>query len=307
MAKRILAFGNPVYDVISTPALVRSDRVLSGCSTNACLAVARLGVNATLVGTVGEDYKDILEADLRERKVDFHLLPSGQTGGFSLIYYDDHGNRELTLLGVADPIQAYTGGFEGVDFILIGPILGEVNADLVKKLRAETDLPILTDPQGLLRSQNEGQIYHEMTRDFVEIAKVSTIVKANELETKVVTGIDPRIDPEGAVKALYGFGCKIAVTTIAEAGSIIYDGERLYPIPAFKTDAIDPTGAGDTYAAGFMVKYMENPHDLTAVGCFASSVASVMVENSGPDFPLTRAEADRRQAILLSQPKILGI
>jgi hypothetical protein len=52
---------------------------------------------------------------------------------------------------------------------------------------------------------------------------------------------------------------------------------------------------------------MENPHDLTAVGCFASSVASVMVENSGPDFPLTRAEADRRQAILLSQPKILGI
>jgi len=307
LAKRILAFGNPVYDVISTPALVRSDRVLSGCSTNACLAVARLGVQATLVGSVGPDYKDTLEKDLQARHVDYHLLPSGQTGGFSLIYYDDHGNRELSLLGVADPIRSFTGGYEGFDFILIGPILGEVDSALVSQVRVATDLPILTDPQGLLRNQNNGQIYHEMTRDFVEIAKISTIVKANELETKVVTGIDPRLDPEAAVKALYAFGCKIAVTTIAEAGSIIYDGQRFYPIPAFKTDAIDPTGAGDTYAAGFITKYMESPDDLTAVGCFASAVASVMVENSGPDFPLTRAEADRRQAVLLSQPKILGL
>ena len=129
LAKRILAFGNPVYDIISTPVLVRSERILSGCSTNACLAATRLGVNATLVGMVGGDYKETLEADLRERKVEFHLLPSGQTGGFSLIYYDGHGNRELTLLGVADPILEYNDGFDGVDFILIGPILGEVNAD----------------------------------------------------------------------------------------------------------------------------------------------------------------------------------
>ena len=307
MAIRILALGNPVYDVISTPELVRSERVLSGCSTNACLAAARLGVNATLVGTVGTDYKERLEHDLQDRNVDYCLFPSRETGGFSLIYYDDHGSRNLTLLGVADAIAGYGDPLDPFDFILIGPILGEVNAALVKKIHSATHLPILTDPQGLLRNQNNGEIYHEMTQDFIEIAKLSTIVKANELETKVVTGIDPRVDPQGAVKALYQFGCKIAVTTIAEAGSIIYDGECLYPIPAYATNAIDPTGAGDTYAAGFMVKYMENPHDLTAVGCFASAVASVMVENSGPDFPLTRDEADRRQAILLGQPKTLNL
>jgi sugar/nucleoside kinase (ribokinase family) len=307
LEKRILAFGNPVYDVISTPALVRKDRVLSGCSTNACLAAALLGVRATLVGTVGKDYQAALEADLRQRNIEYHLQPSSQTGGFSLLYYDNQGNRELTLLGIADPIRFYSNGYREVDFILIGPILGEVNADLVRQIKAETDTPILTDPQGLLRNQNNGQIYHEMTRDFVDIAKMSTIVKANELETRVVTGIDPRIDPEQAVKALHKFGCKIAVTTIAEAGSIIYDGEKIYLIPAYKTNAIDPTGAGDTYAAGFVTKYMESPDDLTAVGCFASAVASVMVENSGPDFPLSRAEANRRQEILLKQPKVLGL
>jgi hypothetical protein len=51
-----------------------------------------------------------------------------------------------------------------------------------------------------------------------------------------------------------------------------------------------------------MVRYLETPDDLLACGCFASAVASVMVENSGPEFPLTRAEADRRTAVLLSGP-----
>jgi sugar/nucleoside kinase (ribokinase family) len=143
---------------------------------------------------------------------------------------------------------------------------------------------------------------HEMSQAFVAIAAYSTIIKANEVETRVATGINPRQDPEGAVKALYQFGGNIAVVTLAEAGSIIYDGQRIYPIPPYTTQAIDPTGAGDTYAAGFMVKYLETPDDLIAVGRFASAVASVMVENTGPNFPLTRLEADRRAQFLQSLP-----
>jgi sugar/nucleoside kinase (ribokinase family) len=104
------------------------------------------------------------------------------------------------------------------------------------------------------------------------------------------------------VRALHAFGCKIAIVTLAEAGSIIFDGTRIYEIPPYEVDAIDPTGAGDTYAAGFMVKYLETPDDLTGVGCFASCVSSIMVSNSGPDFPLTRAEVERRQKTLLDGP-----
>ncbi len=93
MAKRILALGNPVYDVISTPELVRNDRVLSGCSTNACLAAVRLGVNATLVGTVGADYKERLEQDLKKRDVDYCLLPS-ETDGLFLKASSDTGTQQ---------------------------------------------------------------------------------------------------------------------------------------------------------------------------------------------------------------------
>ncbi len=199
MKKRILAFGNPVYDVISTPSIVRSERILSGCSTNACLAVACLGEQSTLVGTVGEDFRARLESDLAQRRVDYELLPSKETGGFSLIYYDDHGNRHLTVLGTADPIPSHVDGTASADIILIGPILREIGAELVAHIRGRSQAPMLVDPQGLLRGIKDGKIYHENTADFAKIARVATVVKANELETKVVTGIDPREDPEGAV------------------------------------------------------------------------------------------------------------
>ncbi len=300
-SKTILAFGNPVYDLISTPALRRSDRVLSGCSTNACLAASKLGEKSILIGTVGSDFNQQLARDLDQWRIASRLYPSTQTGGFSLLY-DERGNRDLAILGVADPIPPSADGFQHADFVLIGPILGETGPALIHHIRNVLTAPILLDPQGLLRVLHNGQVHHEHTQEFDEIAALSTIVKANELETQVITGIDPRQDPEGAVRALYRFGGKIAVVTLAEAGSVIFDGQDIIQIPPYTTNAIDPTGAGDTYAAGFMVKYLETPQDLAAVGCFASAVASVMVENSGPEFPLTRQEADRRTAHLLEGP-----
>ena len=306
MKKTILAFGNPVYDLIITPYLQQNTRILSGCSTNACLAATKLGERAILAGRVGADFEALLQSDLKGWGIESQLFPSRQTGGFHLVY-DRRGDRTLSILGIADPLPAVVNGFSAIDFVLIGPILGEISADLVDQLRKTVQAPILVDPQGLLRRHQDGVIYHEHTPEFDRIARMATVVKANELETRVVTGIDPRSNPEEAVRALRAFGCQIAVVTLAEAGSIIYDGASVIPIPAYETNAIDPTGAGDTYAAGFMVKYLETPQDLRAVGCFASAVASVMVENSGPDFPLTRGEADRRAAALLNLPPALRL
>jgi hypothetical protein len=72
--KRILAFGNPVYDIISTPAFRRSDRILSGCSTNACLAATKLGEDAMLVGTVGADFASQLGKELTRYNIVHNLL-----------------------------------------------------------------------------------------------------------------------------------------------------------------------------------------------------------------------------------------
>ena len=54
----ITAIGNPVYDYIKTARVTPSGRVLSGCSTNAALALAKLGEEVTLIGAIGDDYRD---------------------------------------------------------------------------------------------------------------------------------------------------------------------------------------------------------------------------------------------------------
>ncbi len=303
MPQKVICYGNPVYDLITTPQIQTSDRVLSGCSTNACLGLSKLGLATYLVGNVGDDYSSALKQDLTRRNIGFELYHSAQTGGFQLEYYDDQGNRNLSVLGEAGDIQFAIPPFlKDADLVLFGPILGEVSAEFGRQLRQHTSAPFFLDPQGTLRKIKDGKVTHEMTEDFKELTRMSRVVKANELETHTVTGLDPRSNPRKAVEALHRFGAEISIVTLAEAGSVIFDGKSYYEIPPYITNAIDPTGAGDTYAAGFCYQYLQDATDLLAAGCFGSAVASVMVENSGPDFPLTLDEAITRQKKLLQGP-----
>lgn len=296
---RIVAFGNPVYDEIITPAVRTTGRVLSGCSTNACLALARLGRETALVGRVGVDYYDRLVTDLGRYGVRPLAAPAEETGGFRLVY-DSRGDRTLDLLGVAGAIEEVPAESSTADLIIIGPILQETPISLVEAIRAATQAPLVLDPQGLLRRLGPGRrVEHFAPADFAAVARHCLVVKANELEAQVLTGVDPRAEPAEAAAKLRAFGCGIAIVTLAEAGSFIDSGDQQLRIPAFPTDARDPTGAGDTYMAGFIHSYLERPDDLYRAGCTGAATASIWIEHTGPDAPISAAEVNRRTAVLL--------
>lgn len=294
----IIAIGNPVFDLIKTEQTQTDGRILSGCSTNFCLAFARLGVRTTLVGNVGPDFKSGLEADLRKYGVDYITYDSPESGGFSLRYYGDKGERELTLLGEAGSITNFPEELEYADWVVIAPILGEVDLAYIEKIKARTSARIFLDPQGILRYSDNGLIGHRKMNEIEKIISMCDIVKPNELECKILTGIDPRQDYKTPAEMLKSWGAGLVVITLAEQGSVVYDGEQFFKVPALATNAIDPTGAGDTYAAGFMYGVIRG-YASEDCGLLGSAVASVMVENTGPDFPLTKAEAlDRMKKIL---------
>ena len=293
-----VSIGNPVYDFIQTPMVSTGTRVLSGCSTNACLAWAKLGEPTALVGRVGADYAGRLTSDLTHYGIEYELNTCAETGGFHLVY-DHRGDRTLDVLGVADPITTFPERFENADFILIGPILGEIPLDLVAEIRQRASAPLLLDPQGFVRRAVDGRVERYRNPTIEKVIPLCEVVKANEHEAEIITGVNPRQQGAKAVRKLHALGCRIAIVTLAEAGSLIYDGKQMYEIPAYTTVARDPTGAGDTYAAGFIYQYLRTPDDLRTVGYFASAVASVMVEHTGPDFALTLEEAKLRTQTLL--------
>jgi sugar/nucleoside kinase (ribokinase family) len=303
----IIGIGNPVYDFIQTPLVTTHTRVLSGCSTNACLAVRKLGALAGLVGRIGPDFNEQFKADMDRFGIEYELYPTAETGGFGLVY-DETGDRTLEVLGIADPIDEYPIRFKDADFILVGPILGEVPAPLLRQMAAELDAPLMLDPQGMMRRIKNGRIDRYRNPELIEVLPLFDIVKPNEHEARILTGINARQEPEKAVRSLFELmtdGARrpghppVAIVTLAEMGSVIYDGNKVYRIPAFTTIARDPTGAGDTFAGGYIYQFCRTPDDLNKVGCFASAVASVMVEYTGPDFELTLNLAQQRTAALL--------
>jgi len=298
----ITAIGNPVYDYIKTKKIETEGRVLSGCSTNAALALAKLHEDVTLVGTIGRDYHHKFVQKLKEYNIEHKVQISRETGGFSLIYYDDFGNRTLDLLGRAgDMGHIDPEVYEYSDAVLIGPILGEVSLGEIGTIRENFRGLFFCDPQGLLRdADSSGRIHHSKPPMIEEALGEFTIVKPNELEAKVLTGIDCRQDPYKAAEIMKGWGPEIVIVTLAELGSIIYDGLDFIDIPPYRINLVDSTGAGDTYMAGFTYEYLKTA-DLRRAGCFASAVSSIMIEQVGPDFILKEAEVRRRQETLLAQ------
>ncbi|MEK7639629.1 MAG: PfkB family carbohydrate kinase [Patescibacteria group bacterium] len=309
----ITAIGNPVYDHIVTPKITTSERVLSGCSTNAVLALAKLGEQTRIIGAIGPDYKATFEADMQRRGIASILTPSERTGGFALHYYDEFGSRTLRLIDrAADIPSPQHAWYADSAAVLIGPILGEVSFDAIRQIRKDFTGLFFCDPQGLLRGADpEGNIFHEKPKGIEEVLALFNVVKPNELEAEILTGVNCRQNPHRAAEILHSWGCKIVFITLAELGAIVYDGRemvhvppvalpKIQDIPAYPVNLMDATGAGDTSMAGFTFEFLRTG-DITQAACFAAATSSYKIEGSGPNFPIVEQHVRKRAETLMEK------
>ena len=295
----LVGVGNPVYDSIITPFSKTDGRVLSGCSTNACLAARKLGLTKVgLVGCIGPEFKEKFGAEMSAFGIEVSADTSGKgTGGFHLVY-DEKGDRTLDVLGVAGRItpKSLPERFLQTRFMIIGPILGEVDRELVEFLRSSTSSKLFLDPQGLIRSiGSDNRIAHNCDRnEFTKIAGQVDFIKPNEHESKTITGEN---DPELSLGRLREMGAPVPIVTLAERGSLLLDNAKIRRIPAYPTRAIDPTGAGDVYAGSFITHY-SRVGNLAEASLYASAAASIKVEQVGPGFRLSHRVVLERMAVI---------
>ena len=291
----LVGIGNPVYDSIVTPYSRTEGRVLSGCSTNACLAAKKLGLRKVgLIGCIGPDYERTFRNDMKKYGIEARVNASNPgTGGFHLIY-DEKGDRTLDVLGVAGRIMSRSIPEEFLQsrMIIIGPILGEVDSELIEFIRHSTSSKLFLDPQGLVRSIGaDRRIIHKCDWDeFVKLARQVDDLKPNETESQTITG---KADPMLALRRLHEIGVRVPILTLSERGSLHVEDGTLHHIPAYPTKAIDPTGAGDSYAGSFIRQY-ERKDNLLEAALYASAAASIKVEQVGPDFLMTDYEVTQR-------------
>jgi len=133
----------------------------------------------------------------------------------------------------------------------------------------------LADP-GLIRRNKE--FLKEL------VMNKADIVFVNEKEAEEFTGLQE----EEAAREL-GKHCKIAIVKVGKGGSLIYFNENITKIPCYPAQCIDTTGAGDSYAAGFLYGYCNNWNTENS-GKLGSLLASKVVEQKGVGMKNINAE-----------------
>lgn len=216
--------------------------------------------------------------DLELQGIEVKALKSEHTVFFENIYDEDQDHRTQRVRQQADPFSPDQLRDVGAEIFHLGPLVsGDIPVEVIKELAKRGQVSL--DIQGYLREVKDQQVRHIDWVSKREALAHVAILKVNDDEMKVITGIN---DIEAGAKMLADWGVKEVVITLGSKGSVIYTDGVFYTIPVYKPDVItDATGCGDTYMAGYLYKRVKGA-GVQEAGEFASAMAGLKIQSSGP-------------------------
>ena len=216
--------------------------------------------------------------ELTGKGLNVEIIPSKKTVYFENSYGINQNNRTQRVLAKADPFTVEKMQHIEAKIFHLGSLLSDdFSLDVIKYLSKKGILSV--DAQGYLREVRGENVYPIDWCEKKEALKYVHILKVNEHEAKVLTGLD---DYQAAARQLAEWGVKEVLLTLGSEGSIIYAENSFYYIPAYPPkEVVDATGCGDTYMLGYL--YMRNKGvSYEEAGCFAAALSTVKLEKSGP-------------------------
>lgn len=275
--KDICCIGHITKDKIITPR--QTVYMAGGTSFYFSYAFNHLPKNVSfqLVTKLGESEMKSAD-DMRQAGIDVLTYPSRHTVYFENKYGENQNDRTQRVLERADPFTVEEMQNVEAGVFHLGSLLNDdFSTEVVKYLSTKGRISI--DAQGYLREVCGEKVYPIDWTEKREILAHTHIIKVNEHEMEVITGLT---DPHEAAIRLAEWGVKEVCVTLGSEGSIILAEGKFYTIPAYKPrEIVDATGCGDTYSAGYLwcraqgMGYEES-------GKFAAAMCTLKLEHSGP-------------------------
>ena len=264
-----LAIGHVVNDV--TPEGYR----LGGAVTYGALTALNLGLSAAIVTSISPEHS----VDIKGLGLPVHALPAEETTTFQNVY--ESGRRRQVIKAVAGPIAVsdVPEVWRPAPMVLLGPVAGEVSLELTRHF---TDSLVAASIQGWLREWNAtGRVTPKAWdgRDalpYVDVAIVSVDDVSDDHVTDRWAALSPAL-----------------IVTMGRRGARLHAEGRWHQIEPFPADEVDSTGAGDVFAAAYLVRYHET-RDAFESARFASCAASFCVEAVGVAGIPTRRQVEAR-------------
>jgi ribokinase len=247
-----------------------------GSAANTVVGLARLELRTGFVGNVAADREGkFLLDEFGKEGVDINGITISKIGrsGTVMGYIDPKGDRALYVdPGVNDQLDFDDINLEyvsGTEFLHLSSFVAEKPFNAQKRLVAKvSDVKICFDPGALYARKGLATLKPLIKRCYA--------VFPNENEVMLLTGQDYR---EGA-KKLIELGAELVAVKLGKKGCYVSDGNESHLIDAYRVEAVDTTGAGDAFCAGFIYGLIQRK-DLYECGKLGNFVASRCVSKMG--------------------------
>ncbi len=290
----LLVIGTVAFDAIETP-FGKTDKIIGGAATYASLSASYFTKNINIVSVVGDDFLKT-DIDLLHQhgiNTDGLQIIKGQKSFFwSGKYHMDMNSRdtlatELNVLADFDPIVPQN--YQDCEFLLLGNLTPSIQKTVIERLRQRPKLIVL-DTMNFWMSVALPEL-----KDVMTMVDVLTI---NDEEARMLSGEHSLVK---AAQKILAMGPKFLIIKKGEHGALLFHENHVFFAPALPLeDVFDPTGAGDSFAGGF-IGYLAKTRDVSFENMkraiiFASAMASFCVERFGTErlINLTQTEIDAR-------------
>ena len=259
-----------------------------GTSTYFSLALARLGGDVAVLTRMAEADQSRLLAEEHQAGIEVRCGASPDTTEFENRYVDARKDRRVQQVGaVARPFQPQDLGDLRARLFHLGPLTqADMSVEFIQAAAAAGRVSL--DVQGLVRRIDRGAVepcdWPEKARGLAPVS----VLKADEDEARVLTG---ESDPVRSARRLAAWGPEEVLVTRGSRGCVVCYAGGVRSVPAVPpAEAVDPTGCGDTFMAGYVSARLGGADPVSAAR-FGAAAAALKLGHVGP-FDGTRTQVD---------------
>ncbi|HMH21819.1 MAG TPA: PfkB family carbohydrate kinase [Puia sp.] len=290
----LIVVGSMAYDAIETP-FGKTDWIVGGAATYAAYAATNFVKPVNQISIVGNDFAQEEMDELRRRGVNLEgveIVKDKKSFFWSGKYHMDMNSRDtlITDLNVlADFNPIVPASYQDSEFLMLGNIAPSLQASVIGQMKKRPKLIVL----------DTMNFWMDIALDDLKKAiSLVDVLLVNDGEARQLSG---QFSLVKAAKEIQKMGPKYVIIKKGEHGALLFHGDKVFVAPALPLEEVfDPTGAGDTFAGGF-IGFIAHTKDIsfenmkTAI-IVGSAMASFCVEKFGPDRlkEITRADIDSR-------------
>ncbi len=290
----LLTVGTVAFDAIETP-FGKTDKIIGGAATYISLAASYFHKPINMVSVIGDDFPEDALETLRKHgsNTDGIQVKKGEKTFFwSGKYHNDMNTRdtlatELNVLADFNPVipEDYTD----CEFLMLGNLTPAVQMAVINQLPTRPKLVVL----------DTMNFWMDIALDELKsVLKKIDVLTINDEEARQLSGEYSLVK---AAQVILEMGPEYLVIKKGEHGALLFNGESVFFAPALPLeDVFDPTGAGDSFAGGF-IGFLASTRDISFENMkraiiFGSAMASFCVEKFGTErlIGLSQEEIDER-------------